>query len=155
MTAVEELRIVLTVEDFDAAVRLYRDVLGLDVDQEWDGPNGRGAILAAPRATLEVLDTAQSGYVDQVEAGRRGVSGPVRIGLGVPDSDETGRRLVEAGAAAVAAPVTTPWGHRNVRLIGPPGVQLTLFTVPGVAPAAPAEGEARALGPDGLTADAG
>ena len=129
---VRELRIVLTVEDYDAAVGLFRDGLGLAVDDQWDGEHGRGVILSAPRATLELLDVAQSGFVDEVEAGRRGVSGPVRIAVEVPDSAATGRRLVQAGADAVADPVDTPWGHRNVRLAGPAGVQLTLFTVPAL-----------------------
>ena len=33
--AVQELRITLTVEDFDAAVRLYRDALGLPEVADW------------------------------------------------------------------------------------------------------------------------
>jgi lactoylglutathione lyase len=131
---VRELRIVLTVEDYDGAVRLFRDVLGLTVDQAWDGENGRGVILSAPRATLELFDAAQSGFVDQVEVGRRGVSGPVRLGVQVPDSADAARRLVAAGAVAVADPVTTPWGHRNARVAVPGGMQLTLFTVPGDVP---------------------
>jgi predicted enzyme related to lactoylglutathione lyase len=130
---VRELRIVLTVEDYDGAVRLFRDALGLAVDKAWDGESGRAVILSAPRATLELLDAAQSGFVDEVEAGRRRVSGPVRLGVGVPDSDDVARRMVAAGACAVAEPVTTPWGDRNARVAVPGGMQLTLFTVPGVA----------------------
>jgi uncharacterized glyoxalase superfamily protein PhnB len=38
------------------------------------------------------------------------------------------RRLVTAGAAQVAPPVTTPWGDRNARVQAPDGMQLTLFT---------------------------
>jgi catechol 2,3-dioxygenase-like lactoylglutathione lyase family enzyme len=131
---VRELRIVLTVEDFDGAVRLFRDALGLAVDDTWDGENGRGAILSAPRATLELLDAAQSGFVDQVEAGRRGVSGPVRLGVEVPDSADAARRLVAAGAVAVGDPVTTPWGQRTARVAVPGGMQLTLFSVPSDVP---------------------
>jgi lactoylglutathione lyase len=37
-------------------------------------------------------------------------------------------RLVAAGAAPAARPVTTPWGDRNVRVQAPDGMQLTLFT---------------------------
>ena len=35
MTDVRELRLVLTVPDFDATLRLYRDALGLDVERPW------------------------------------------------------------------------------------------------------------------------
>jgi len=41
---------------------------------------------------------------------------------------ETAGRLVAAGAEQVAAPVTTPWGDRNIRVQAPGGMQLTLFT---------------------------
>ena len=56
------------------------------------------------------------------------MSGTVRLALEVADSDSTARRLVAAGAARVALPVTTPWGDRNARVRAPDGMQLTLFT---------------------------
>jgi hypothetical protein len=37
--------------------------------------------------------------------------------------------LVDAGAEQLAPPTLTPWNHRDVRLAGPAGMQLTLFTV--------------------------
>jgi hypothetical protein len=49
----------------------------------------------------------------------------------VADSTAVAERLVEAGAEKVAGPVVTPWGHRNIRLKTPEGVQLTLFAVTG------------------------
>jgi uncharacterized glyoxalase superfamily protein PhnB len=65
--------------------------------------------------------------VDRIEAGQR-VSGPVRLAVEVPESEEAARRLIEAGADEVAPPVTTPWGDRNARVRSPDGMQLTLFT---------------------------
>ena len=35
---VGELRVALTVDDFDAATALYHDGLGLPVVQEWEAP---------------------------------------------------------------------------------------------------------------------
>ena len=64
-----------------------------------------------------------------IEAGQR-VSGTVRLALEVTDSESIARRLVAAGAAQVAPPVTTPWGDRNARVRAPDGMQLTLFTAP-------------------------
>jgi catechol 2,3-dioxygenase-like lactoylglutathione lyase family enzyme len=126
---VRELRVALTVEDYEAAVRFYRDALGLPVIEEWANPTGSGAILDAGRATLELLSVDQTGLVDEVEVGRRGVSGPVRLALEVDDSAATAELLTEAGAQQLADPVETPWRHRNVRLRAPDGMQLTLFTV--------------------------
>jgi methylmalonyl-CoA/ethylmalonyl-CoA epimerase len=127
MSEVAELRVVLTVADFDAAVAVYRDALGLEQVADWSSERGRVVLLDAGHATLELFDEAQAELVDEVEAGRR-VSGTVRLALDVPDSESTARRLVAAGAEQVAPPVTTPWGDRNARVRAPDGMQLTLFT---------------------------
>jgi methylmalonyl-CoA/ethylmalonyl-CoA epimerase len=123
---VTELRVTLTVEDFDEALAFYRDALGLEQLADWSTDDGRVVVLEAGRATLELFDQAQAAAVDEIEAGRR-VSGKVRLALKVSDSDETARQLVEAGADEVALPVTTPWGDRNARVQAPDGMQLTLF----------------------------
>jgi lactoylglutathione lyase len=125
---VRELRLALTVDNYDEAVAFYRDVLGLPLLESWDEPGGSGAVLDAGRATLELLSVPQAELVDDVEVGSR-VAGPVRIALEVADSAETAQRLVAGGAEALAEPVVTPWRHRNVRLRAPDGMQLTLFTV--------------------------
>jgi catechol 2,3-dioxygenase-like lactoylglutathione lyase family enzyme len=123
---VTELRVALTVSDFDQAVAFYRDALGLAQLADWSSESGRVILLEAGRATLELLDEAQAETVDEIEAGRR-VSGVVRLALEVRDSEETARRLVAAGADQVAPPVTTPWGDQNARVRAPDGMQLTLF----------------------------
>ena len=105
---VRELRVALTVKDYAEAVRFYRDVLGLPVSYEWDEETGSGAILDAGRATLELLSVDQTGLVDEIEVGRRGLSGPVRLALEVEDSAATAELLTEAGAQQLADPVETP-----------------------------------------------
>lgn len=127
MANVTELRVALTVQDFDQALAFYRDALGLEQIADWSSPAGRVVALDAGRATLELFDNAQAESVDAVEAGRR-VSGTVRFAVKVADSEDMARRLVAAGAAPVAPPVTTPWGDRNARVQAPDGMQLTLFT---------------------------
>ena len=121
------LRVVLTAEDFDQALHFYRDGLGLEQTADWSSEDGRVVLLEAGRATLELFDAAQAEHVDRIEAGRR-VAGPVRLAFEVADSEETAKRLVEAGAEQVAPPVTPPWGGRNARVRSPDGMQLTLFT---------------------------
>jgi methylmalonyl-CoA/ethylmalonyl-CoA epimerase len=124
---VEELRVALTVADFEQAVAFYGEALGLVQVADWSSAEGRVVVFEAGRATLELLDERQAGLVDAIEAGAR-VSGPVRLALQVRDSAEAAQRLVAAGAARVAPPVTTPWGDRNARVRAPDGMQLTLFT---------------------------
>jgi catechol 2,3-dioxygenase-like lactoylglutathione lyase family enzyme len=122
-----ELRVALTVDDFDEALAFYRDALGLAELADWSSESGRVVLLDAGRATLELLDGAQAAEVDRIEAGQR-VAGMVRLALEVDDSAATAQRLIAAGAEAVAEPVTTPWGDRNARVRAPDGMQLTLFT---------------------------
>jgi lactoylglutathione lyase len=124
---VRELRVALTVDDFDRAVRFYRDALGLDVVEEWDRPDGRGMVLGAGRATIELMDENNAETVDRIEVGRR-TEGSVRFAIEVPDAEGTASALVDAGAELLGGPVETPWRHRNVRVRAPGGMQLTLFT---------------------------
>jgi catechol 2,3-dioxygenase-like lactoylglutathione lyase family enzyme len=126
--SVAELRIALTVENFDEAVAFYRDVLGLKMLAMWNAPGANGVLLEAGRATLELFDAGQATAVDEIEVGRR-VAGPVRLALEVDDSVAVAELLEEAGATRLGGPVVTPWGDRNVRLEAPDGMQLTLFTV--------------------------
>jgi catechol 2,3-dioxygenase-like lactoylglutathione lyase family enzyme len=127
VSGVTELRVAMTVTDFDEALAFYRDALGLEQIADWSSDDGRVVVLDGGRATLELLDGGQADTVDRVEAGRR-VSGTVRLALEVTDSEATARRLIAAGAEAVAPPVTTPWGDRNARVQAPDGMQLTLFS---------------------------
>src|SRR5215813_6435573 len=119
MASVTELRVALTVRDFGEALAFYRDTLGLEQVADWSSETGRVVVLDAGRATLELLDDAQAGTVDAIEAGRR-VSGTVRLALEVANSEDMARRLVAAGAAQIAPAVVTPWatvtpgsGHRT------------------------------------------
>jgi lactoylglutathione lyase len=127
---VKELRIALTVDDFDKAVMFYRDTLGLGLVESWNNPDGRGVILSVKSATLELFDKAQAETVDTIEAGKR-VSGQIRFALHVDDVEKISGELKKAGATIVNTPVQTPWGDTNQRLQTPDGLQLTLFQTKG------------------------
>jgi NAD(P)-dependent dehydrogenase (short-subunit alcohol dehydrogenase family) len=132
-SGIKGLRVALTVPDLERAVRFYRDGFGLSAALEWNNPDGRGVVLDAGKATLELIDTAQAETIDHVEAGRR-VSGPVRLALEVGDVEATAKALQEAGARPVHEPVHTPWGDYNARMQAPDGMQLTLFQAPQEEP---------------------
>jgi catechol 2,3-dioxygenase-like lactoylglutathione lyase family enzyme len=127
---VKELRLALTVDDFDAALAFYRDVLGLRMKDMWVEEGARGVLLEAGRATLELFDERQAAMVDEIEVGRR-VAGRVRVAFEVDDSAAAADELEEAGAERLGGPVETPWHDVNVRLVAPDGMQLTLFTPGG------------------------
>ncbi|NUS54433.1 MAG: VOC family protein [Streptomycetaceae bacterium] len=127
MTArVRQLRLVVTADDYDAALRFYRDVLGLPEEAAFSSEGGHVTILDAGRATLEIADRRHADYIDSVEVGQR-VAGPIRVCFEVADAESTTSSLVDAGATLVAAPVETPWKSLNARLDGPAGLHLTIF----------------------------
>jgi predicted enzyme related to lactoylglutathione lyase len=129
---VKELRLAVTAEDYDEAVRFYRDVLGLRERAAFASPEGCVTILEAGRATLELLDSTHAAFVDEVEVGRR-VAGHLRVAFEVDDSEAVAARLVEAGAIMIAEARRTPWNSLNARFDAPAGLQLTLFTELGDA----------------------
>ncbi|MGA5180218.1 VOC family protein [Streptomyces pseudogriseolus] len=126
-SAVKELRLVVTAEDYDAALRFYRDELGLTERAAFASDGGRVTILEAGRATLELTDPNHAAFIDDVEVGRR-VAGHVRVAFQVDDSVATTERLAAAGAEVVAEPTRTPWNSLNSRLEAPAALELTLFT---------------------------
>lgn len=123
---VRQMRLVVTADDYDAALAFYRDVLGLPVLGAFAAEGGRVTILDAGRATLELTDPLHAAYIDRVEVGER-VAGHVRVAFEVDDARQATTRLTDAGARLLAAPVVTPWNSLNARLEGPAGLQLTLF----------------------------
>jgi catechol 2,3-dioxygenase-like lactoylglutathione lyase family enzyme len=124
---VRQLRLVVTADDYDQALRFYRDVLGLPEQAAFSSPDGRVTILDAGRATLEITDPGHAEYIDEVEVGRR-VAGHIRVAFEVDDAPAVTATLADAGATVIAEPTRTPWNSLNSRLAAPGHLQLTLFT---------------------------
>jgi catechol 2,3-dioxygenase-like lactoylglutathione lyase family enzyme len=123
-----ELRVALTVANYERSIKFYCEGLGLEPAAIWNNGEGHALILNMGAGTLEVFDEAQAGTIDAIEAGTR-VSGQVRFALQVPDIQSAMDRLLAHGATLVHPPVVTPWGDHNVRLQDPDGMQITLFQV--------------------------
>jgi predicted enzyme related to lactoylglutathione lyase len=137
---VRQLRLVVEAEDYDEAVAFYRDVLGLEEQEAYEGEgDARVTILDAGRATLELANPAQRRMIDQVEVGHPTES-RIRVAFEVVDAEARTTKLVEQGAELVAPPTETPWRSLNSRLDAPAGLQITLFQELGPA----AEGEPHA-----------
>ena len=122
-----EFRVAFTSDDFEQAVRFFRDGLGLDPGDLWTD-NGKGQLFRAGRAVLEIFDPQYAANVDQIEVGER-VSGQIRFAFQVEDVRLTMERALEHGATLVHEPVLTPWNDLNVRIKSPDGLQITLFQV--------------------------
>ena len=126
MAGVRQLRLVVTADDYDAAVAFYRNVLGMPEEAAFVAEGGHVTILDAGRATLEITDPVHAAYIDRVEVGRR-VAGHIRVALEVASARVATAEALAGGASLVAEPVVTPWKSLNARLEAPAGLQLTLF----------------------------
>lgn len=124
---VRQLRVVVAVDDYDAAVAFYRDALGMpELAAFAEGGDDRVSILDAGRATLEIASPAHARYIDDVEAD--GLPSPrIRLAFEVVDTEATTAQLAEEGATVVAPPVLTPWRSLNSRLDAPGDLVVTLF----------------------------
>ncbi|WP_382306884.1 VOC family protein [Herbiconiux sp. UC225_62] len=124
---VSQLRVVVEAADFDEAVALYRDVLGLPEEASFEGDgDARVMILEAGRATLEISNPAQVAMIDEVEVGRP-VSPRIRLAFEVDDAAAAAEALAGAGADLIAPPTLTPWNSLNARLHTTADLQITLF----------------------------
>jgi methylmalonyl-CoA/ethylmalonyl-CoA epimerase len=121
-----EMRIALTSQDYERAVRFYCQGLGIEPSALWNNAGGRAMMLEMGKATLELFDERQAEVIDELEAEKR-VSGQIRFAFQVPDLQAAMERLLAHGATLVHPPVETPWGDFNVRLQDPDGIQITLF----------------------------
>ena len=123
---VRQLRLIVTADDYDEAVRFYRDVLGLTEQDAVQPPNSRVMVLDAGRATLELAEPATAEYIDEVEVGRR-VAGQIRVAFEVDSEETTSRVLAAPGVEVLGEPRRTPFRSTNARINAPAGLQLTLF----------------------------
>jgi lactoylglutathione lyase len=124
-----ELRVSITVSDFERLRAFYRDSAGLAETQSWDF-NGHGVVFDVGRATLELIDVEHAAFVDEVEVGRPAGTGGIRLALAVPDAEAAAAALVSGGAELLGPARATPWGDVNARTRPPEGPQVTVFSPP-------------------------
>lgn len=123
----KQLRLIIETDDFDSAVRFYRDVLGMSEQLAFatEGDD-RVAILHAGIATIELATPTHAKNIDVVE-GAPHTPGVLRIALEVDDTEQAVAAALDGGADLVAPPVKTPFQSLNARIQGPAGWQVTFF----------------------------
>lgn len=123
----KQLRLIIETDDFDSALRFYRDVLGMpeQLAHATDGDD-RVAILHAGIATIELATPAHATNIDSAEGAPR-EPGALRIALEVDDTERATTTAVQNGAELIAPAVRTPFQSLNARVQGPAGWQVTFF----------------------------
>ncbi len=112
----------LFVSDLKQMAGFYRDVIGLDIDWDGQGPYAEfrheGIRFAMfERALLPELLGLQPSYPS-------GINGTfeLAINVGAPENvDTTFRKLVESGATPIYAPRNEPWKMRSSMIADPEG----------------------------------
>jgi catechol 2,3-dioxygenase-like lactoylglutathione lyase family enzyme len=123
-----EVRFVAIVDDVDAALRVFRDALGLEVQARFEADDASGVLIEVPTATLELFEQGYSDHVEAIEAVRP-LHVPVRIAARVDSLEAAAAEVAAGDGVPEASPVRTPWGDRN-QPFRISGLQLTLFAVP-------------------------
>lgn len=125
-----EVRVALTVKDLPKLTQLFQAAFGLDLLAEWHNEGGNGVIFKIENATLELLDEAQTEFVDRTEVGKVSGQAAPRLALQVANIKERGQQLADLGSTPLNSPVTTPWGDFNWRFAVDDKLQITLFQTP-------------------------
>ncbi|MGG7464054.1 VOC family protein [Plantibacter sp. YIM 135347] len=123
-----QLRLIIETDDFDEAVRFYRDVLGMPEQPAFatDGDD-RVSILHAGIATIELATPTHVRAIDAIENAPTPDGPALRIALEVDDTPGAIAASEASGARTVAAPTETPFRTINARVHGPAGWQITFF----------------------------
>jgi catechol 2,3-dioxygenase-like lactoylglutathione lyase family enzyme len=112
-----EAAFVVHTDRYEESLTFYRDVLGLDLVEEWR-EGGHGAVLQLlPDLVVELIEL-------EIEPGSHG---GVALGLEVDDVDAWYERLVEYGVAVKAPPVDA-FGKRGFGTADPNGVAVNIYT---------------------------
>ena len=122
-------RVVIEVDDWDAALRFYRDALGLRMRQGYANDETAQLILDLPIGMIELVHPSLpkvDGESDRTNA--RGPRSPrVRLAVDSDDPQATIDALVLAGAERVAEPTVVATDSLSGRVIGPDGMPVTVF----------------------------
>ncbi len=120
-----ELRIVRHTDQFDAACHFYGSVLGWPITRQWpaDGGQGRGCIFGyGDVGRMELIEHSHS----------EPVSG-LFLSIEVDDVASLAARLAAAGVVLHRELADQPWGHRNLSVLDPAGVEVVFFQWIGAA----------------------
>jgi predicted enzyme related to lactoylglutathione lyase len=115
-----EFRVLFTATDYDATVSWFTEVAGLEILRSFE-EGGRGTIFLAADGQIEVFANDDNGNVPAVSG--------AALAWEVADADAEHQRVAAAGAEVLFPPTMQPWGHKNFRIAGPDGWQITMFEI--------------------------
>lgn len=115
------------VKDIKVMVEFYRDVMGFDI--QWDG----GDFASANQKNGGYFNLYKRMNNDELLnplTYPTGINGTVQITCDIDNADDVDseyKRLLEAGASPIIAPITWPWGMRSFFVADPEGNQIEVL----------------------------
>ena len=109
----------ITTSRLEETMAWYRDLLGLEVAEQWNEPDDRGCILALPGGAGEALLEI---YERPASAGLADLSLQFRV------ADVDAFRPPDEPRFASRGPVDRPWGSRYLFFTDPNGIVVVLFS---------------------------
>ena len=112
----------IMVNDMDAMIRFYRDVLGFEIKEDENTSN----VFLEKDGTLFLLYRRSDfeKMTDRTFSYCSGINGHYEIALSVEnyaEVDKAYEAVVAAGAQGIMEPVTEPWGQRTCYIADPEG----------------------------------
>jgi catechol 2,3-dioxygenase-like lactoylglutathione lyase family enzyme len=117
---VDRFVLVIKSPTFDASVRFYRDVLGLELEEEWHDAGHGATFTAGGPARVELLDLP--------DEPRPAPDDATFIGIQLADIDAVHGRAVAEGVEIVREPADRPWGGRGFVMRDPNGIAFNVYT---------------------------
>ncbi|BDI21322.1 VOC family protein [Herbiconiux sp. L3-i23] len=120
---VSQLRVVIEAPDWEAAVRFYRDTLGLEQLQGYRNKKGAQLVLDVGRATIELVhpDLDDDGALSDPPAPK------LRLVFQSEDARSTIATLEAAGAERVDIPEPTADHAISARMLAPDKMPISVF----------------------------
>lgn len=110
------------VTDLKTMIEFYRDVIGLDIDCDGQGPYAEFKHESIRFMMYERKEL--SGYLGTEVSFPRGLNGTFELAIDLPrfsDVDEEFKRVTKLGAKPVLSPRNEPWGMRTCYIADPDG----------------------------------
>lgn len=114
-----ELRIVRHTTRFDAACRFYGDVLGWPVTREWPAGDGQGR--------GRIFGYGDTARVELIEHTRQAEVSGLFLSVEHPDVATLHDTFAAAGVPILRGLADQPWGHRNLAVHDPTGLEVVFF----------------------------
>lgn len=129
-TALLSLKTVIRTKDLKASKNFYTQILGLAIQEEFDGSDGSGGCILrfgpeGSNAFLEISAIAKDHYYYQAPFSDSLQNDKMDIQLRTENVDFWAERL--NGKWEARGPVDRPWGSRYLYLRDPDGLQIIIY----------------------------